>query len=380
MRILTIPVPGRSLQYAVTLAALLAGWEAAAEVPPTSLLGIRSAPWEDRFRIVLDLSAPATFPHQVLSAPDRVVIDLPETAAGEIPTPKIDEWMVASIIVSRQPQGAAQVVIGLAQPFDVKVFSVPAQDGKPFRVVCDIYRPRPAETTQEHWVVSIDPGHGGRDPGAVHQRLREKTVNLDVARRLAGQLNRVPGVVARLTRDRDTFVSLPRRQRKAEEAQADAFVSIHVNGCRSRAVRGAEVFFLSLKGATDAAAEEIAALENDAARDAEARLPGEIAELPFAVDLIQTDTLHRSSLLAESVLNHLVGSKLAANRGVKQASFAVLRSCRIPSVLIELGFISSPEDARQLAAPAHRQALAEAIATGLLEYREQYARRPEGGP
>jgi len=362
-------------------AALLALLFLAIGSPPAvgetkQLLRVRAAPWEDRFRIVLDLSAPSEYRSQVLSEPDRIVIELPRTSALGAALPKIDEWMVTDLRAEELPDGTARVEIALARALTSEVFVVPAADAKPFRVVCDIFRPKePERKVTGRWLVVIDPGHGGRDPGATAQQMREKGITLDVARRLANRLNQEPGVVARLTRESDTRVGLKRRVQRAEEADADAFVSVHVNGCRDRSARGAEVFFLSLSGASDAAAREVEALENAAAEAGEDTVLAAIAGLPFGADLLQTDTLRRSSLLAETILDALEQSDLAASRGVKQANFMVLRSVRVPSALIEVGFLSNPGDARRLASTEHRQALAETIARGLLEYRARYARQ-----
>ncbi|MBP6875095.1 MAG: N-acetylmuramoyl-L-alanine amidase [Candidatus Eisenbacteria bacterium] len=239
--------------------------------------------------------------------------------------------------------------------------------------------PMPAPTGSKPWVVIVDPGHGGRDPGAQHRGLDEKEVVLDVARQLVDRLNEQPGVRAHLTREKDALLSLKQRIRKAEAKEADVFVSLHVNGCHAPSASGAEVFYLSLKGADDVETRELATLENLARSEAEDPYIGEIAELPFAVDLIQTDTMRRSSLLAEAILDALVSAELATSRGVKQANFVVLRSCRVPSALVELGFISNPQEADRLRSPKHRTLLAEKIAAGLLEFRARYARHAEGG-
>ncbi len=239
--------------------------------------------------------------------------------------------------------------------------------------------PMPAPTGSKPWVVIVDPGHGGRDPGARHRGLDEKEVVLDVARQLVDRLNEQPGVRAYLTREKDALLSLKQRIRNAEAKEADVFVSLHVNGCHAPSASGAEVFYLSLKGADDVETRELATLENLARSEEEDPYIGEIAELPFAVDLIQTDTLRRSSLLAEAILDALVSAELATSRGVKQANFVVLRSCRVPSALVELGFISNPQEADRLRSPKHRTLLAEKIAAGLLEFRARYARHAEGG-
>jgi N-acetylmuramoyl-L-alanine amidase len=126
-------------------------------------------------------------------------------------------------------------------------------------------------------------------------------------------------------------------------------------------------------GATDAASKELEALENQSAVGEES-LDGDLADLPFAVDLIQTDTLKRSSLLAEVLLNELGDDGLATTRGVKQANFVVLRSIRVPSVLVELGFLSNANDADALRSVQHREALGKSLARGLVDFRSRFAR------
>jgi len=346
---------------------------------PHQLLRIRAAPWEDRFRIVLDLGDSVAYRSEVRTGPDRVVIEILSTVARGVPTPKLDEWMVTGLRVEDLPDTTARVEIELAQALHSEVFTVSPGDGRPFRVVCDIFRPKPsAPSPIGAWTVFIDPGHGGRDPGAMQGKLREERITLDVARRLTATLNLEPGVTARLTRESDSGIGLQRRVRRAEEADADAFVSVHVNGCQDRSARGAEVFFLSLRGASDAATRDVERQENAAAEAADDSTQTTVAQLPFGADLLRTDTLRRSSLLAESILDALERSHLAASRGVKQANFVVLRSVRVPSALVEVGFLSNPGDAKRLASPEHRQALAETIAHGLLEYRARFARQEPG--
>jgi len=343
------------------------------------LLRIRTWGGDEHFRVVLDLSEPAVHEDRVVGDPDRVAINLRDSRAGDLAIPETGDWMVQRIRINRLGM-TVQVVLDLAGPARTKIFDLPPEGDRPARVVCDVFRPRarPKPERPPAFVVVLDPGHGGRDPGAVHRRLQEKEIVLDVARRAAARLGREPGVEVHLTRQRDTFVSLAGRARRAQQENADIFISIHVNGARSGAPRGAEVFFLSLAGASDVAARELAALENAAVTEEADPLLGEIAELPFAVDLLKTDTVRRSSLLAEAILDRLVESRLAASRGVKQANFVVLRSCRVPSALVELGFLSNPEDARQLASDGHREALAGAIAEGVLEFRDRFARRHGG--
>jgi N-acetylmuramoyl-L-alanine amidase len=222
-------------------------------------------------------------------------------------------------------------------------------------------------------VVVLDPGHGGADPGAVGKGLREKDVCLDVAKRLAAALNKMPGYRAVISRQDDRRIPLAERMRFAEREGADLFVSIHVNAAQSSRASGAEVFFLSIGASTDRAAAELARLENEADPDFVVREDEALQGLPFAIDLRQADTLLRSSRIAEVVLDVLTTQGLAASRGVKQAGFAVLKSFQVPSILVEVGFISSPAERKKLRSPVHRQRLAEALASGVRCYFDRFA-------
>ncbi len=342
------------------------------------ILRIRAGSWGDRFRVVIDLTGRPRYRYRVLENPHRIAIALEHVRAEGVDPPPVEDWMVRRIRINRLRADRSQVVLDLATAPSFKVFFLPREGSRPDRVVCDVFREadHAGEGGEHRWVVVVDPGHGGRDPGAVNRRLglKEKDIVLDVAWRLKRYLDTVEGITCRLTRESDLQVGLIERIRRAEAMGADVFVSIHVNNCKVRSAKGAEVFFLSLKGATSAADRELEKLEN-AAPSANGMLLPDATELPFAVDLLQADTIRRSSLLAETILSYLGDSGLAATRGVKQANFVVLRSCRVPSVLIELGFFSNPTDAKRLMTPAHRQALAETIGRGLVEFKRRYARR-----
>ncbi|MFB3910056.1 MAG: N-acetylmuramoyl-L-alanine amidase, partial [Candidatus Eisenbacteria bacterium] len=287
---------------------------------------------------------------------------------------------------------------------------VPPRDGKPLRCVVDLYpsgepgqgqagsaeagahgaasppsSPQPAVPAAPvvaeplprktgPWRILIDPGHGGHDPGAQRKGIREKEVVLDVARRLEKILDGTPDFEAKLTRADDRFVGLVQRRKEAETYQADAFISIHVNAAKASKAIGVEVFFLSLRGASDQASSELARLENEADPDWVVEEDSQLQDLPFGFDLRQSDTILRSSRLAEAVLDRLDRSNLAASRGVKQAGFAVLKSFQVPSILVETGFLSNPGEAKRLQDPAHRQKLAECIAQGTIEYFQHSAR------
>jgi len=371
----------RTLQIAfgtILVSSALCGAPASAKT--ITLEQIRIASWEDRFRLVLDLSDSVDPIDRLVDNPDRIAINLPQTRSESIIPPGVDDWLVDRIRINRlSGNNTTQVVLDLTQKPTYSVFTLPASDSKSFRVVCDVFREaRPsAPEGRDSWVVVIDPGHGGRDPGTVDQsgKLLEKDIVLDVSKQLKANLEKVDGVEVHLTRDRDKFLKLRDRAKYTREYKSDVFISIHVNGWPTKAAKGAEVFFLSPKGATSAASRELEALENAAGGIPEDDPLSEIGELPFAVDLIQTDTILRSSLLAETLLDELDRSGLAATRGIKQANFVVLRSTQIPSALIELGFITNPEDAKRLRTSRYRKELAETLARGLLQYRQEFARQ-----
>jgi N-acetylmuramoyl-L-alanine amidase len=241
--------------------------------------------------------------------------------------------------------------------------TLPAEDDKPFRVVVDVMRPgaqvaedkrladiaATKKKTRTRLVV-IDPGHGGEDRGARGPGpTYEKFVTLAVARRLADALNDIPGVRALLTRDGDFFIPLHERYRIAEKAKADLFVSIHCNSSRRRGSgSGTEVYFLSLKGASDQADQDLADIENAADRIGGLAPQAQDDVVSVLYDVKRNSVLERSQLLAETLLDHLAAERRVESRGIKQAGFAVLKSVEFPSVLVETAFINNPREVRLL--------------------------------
>ncbi len=210
----------------------------------------------------------------------------------------------------------------------------------------------------------MDPGHGGEDQGARGSKgLREKDAALDLARQLKIALEEA-GFEALLTREDDTFIPLWDRARKANEAGADLFLSLHLNAARSRHAKGSEVFFLSLdQGDSDAA--EVAAQENAGAGD---RPVQDTVLASILEDLAQKAYLQESERLAvhiQTQLNHLGGIK---ERGVKQAPFVVLRGAAMPAVLVEAAFISNPKEELRLRDGAYHRKVAECIVQGVRRF------------
>jgi N-acetylmuramoyl-L-alanine amidase len=202
--------------------------------------------------------------------------------------------------------------------------------------------------------ICLDPGHGGKDPGNQASRRLEKEYTLLLARELKSQLHEA-GLNAVLTRDRDTFVGLPDRPAYAKRNGADLFVSLHFNAAQSGAnkVKGVEVYCLTPAGASSTNAR---ADETDSTSYAGNRFDPENMRLAYQIQ------------------NSLIGSLSAEDRGVKHARFAVLREAAMPAVLIEAGFMSHPQESRQIFDPGYRLKLAQAIAEGIVAYKERVGR------
>lgn len=217
--------------------------------------------------------------------------------------------------------------------------------------------------------IVIDPGHGGEELGAEGKDgLYEKDIVLDIALRLKRLLQREKDLKTILTREKDANLSLDERTSIANQNHADLFISIHVNASKGKKVKGAETFFLSYE-ATDEEIRTLAALENNAIGIPEKKLEGGSIEM-ILWDMAQMQYLQESSELAETIqteLNALLGIR---NRGVKQAPFRVLMGATMPAVLIEVGFLSNPEEEEKLKSGLYREDIARAIHRSVLSYRD----------
>ena len=225
-------------------------------------------------------------------------------------------------------------------------------------------------------IVALDPGHGGEDPGAVGPSgLKEKDVVLAVALALRDKLNAVPNMRAFLTRDGDFFVPLSERVRKARRVQADLFVSIHADAFTNRAARGASVFALSDRGATSTAARWLADKENaaDAVGGVNVKAGNDIHVMRALLDMSTTAQIKDSQRIGGEVLGQLDRVGRLHKPRVEQAGFAVLKAPDIPSILVETAFISNPDEEAQLADPAYRARLVEALHQGVRRY---FAKNP----
>jgi len=353
------------------------------------LTALRSWSAPTSTRVVFDFSAPV-----VPVAPDSgfaasLVVSVPEPAvvlaAGVSPRLPVRDGLVDSVEVAIERHGA-RFRVWLSDSTRFRVFTLRPDQDKPFRIVVDVTRPGAAAAVdkalaviarqkkqQRERIVVVDAGHGGDDTGARGPYgAQEKQANLGVARALAEELGRTPGIRAVLTRDGDYFIPLRERYRIAEKARADVFISIHANSTPRRGSgSGTEVYFLSIRGASDQATKDLADLEN--AADLVGGVPPQTEDdlVSILYDVKRQSALQQSQLLAEALLQHVTEDRRLEERGVKQAGFVVLKSVEFPSVLVETAFINHPVEARLLMSPEFQRQIARQIAAGVLDYLEK---------
>ena len=369
----------RITRYGLSLA-LLAGARPALARPKTTLTGVRiSQSADDHTRVVFDLSA--GFEHRLftLADPHRIVIDLTNTRKSEaIEIDNVSTSLMSGLRSASKDNDRLRVVLDLQGKVRPRSFELKPDGKYGHRLVVDLHAtslsPTPIKTSQkerkkvkQQFVIALDPGHGGRDPGAIGKKgTREKDIALSVAKKMKTMINRTPGYRAVLTREGDRFVTLRNRVKKAREAEADIFISLHADSFHKSNVKGASVYALSLRGASSEAARWIAKKEN--ASD----LIGGISlddkdDLIASVllDLSQTATIQDSLELGSDVLSNIGKVSKLNNRKVQQAGFAVLKAPDMPSILIETAFLSNPSEERKLRNPKHQHKLAKAVFSGI---------------
>lgn len=349
----------------------------------------------DHTRIVLDLSDAATFNTLTLENPNRLVLDLLDTRLNTaLSTLPLAETPIARVRAGIRQGINLRLVFDLTAQVTASAFLLPPNESTGHRVVVDLFDVDNAVAdvasnrepvlsvdtldARRDIVIAIDPGHGGEDPGASGPgELREKAVVLQIARRLEAQLAKIPGFKPVLIRTGDYYVSLKNRRDQARSLQADLFVSIHADAFRDPSARGASVFTLSTRGASSTTAQYLADSENAADRVGGVQL-AEMDPMLAGVlaDLSMTGTLDTSFNLGNLILQQIEGVARLHKKQVEQAGFAVLKSPDVPSILIETGFISNPQEAERLATPAYQDKMARAIRRGIQSW---FARQPPPG-
>ena len=337
-------------------------------------------------RIVIDFSRTVAPVAPDSGAAAKLAVTVPGEsvvlAAGVPSLLRVGDGVVDSLVTSAGANGA-RFSFSFRDMTGFRVFTLPAEGDKPFRLVVDVTRPGGVASQNARLVgiatqrkddrvriIAIDAGHGGDDMGAHGPRgVLEKNVNLGVAKALAAALNETDGIKAVLTRDGDYFIPLRERYRIAERMHADMFISIHANSSKRRGSgSGTEVYFLSLRGASDQATQDLADVEN--AADLVGGVPNQAEDdlVGILYDVKRSSALHQSQLLAETLLDHLGSDRRLEQRGVKQAGFAVLKSVEFPSVLVETAFINNPTEAKLLRDPDFQRQLGKQLADGVRVY------------
>lgn len=359
-----------------TLLLLISGsaWAGSAHVD-----GVRLWSGPERTRAVFDISDPVDHKVFSLSDPERLVIDLSNVRLeSEAPAA---EGVIRKIRSAPRNDSDLRVVFDLEQEVRPKSFVLEPNEEYGHRLVVDLYpeggnrqeavkRLDFSDREARPVVVAIDAGHGGEDPGAIGRHgTREKEVVLAVSERLAGLVNDEPGMKAFLVRRGDYYLSLRERIKLAREQKADLFISVHADAFRNQYAKGASVYALSERGATDETAQWLAQRENASDLIGGVRLSDK-DDLVASVlmDLSQTATIGASLEVGEEVLDHMGQHTRLHKSEVLQAGFAVLKSPDIPSILIETAFISNPAEEKRLNSAAYQRKLAASILSGARSY------------
>ena len=346
----------------------------------TALTDVRvSESNNDHTRVVFDLSNEIDHSIFTLASPNRIVIDLKGVRkSAALVSDENKTKLLKGIRSAVRKNNDLRIVLDLNSKVRPRSFILQPDKQLGHRLVVDIHAtslsPTPIKTSQQQrrqkkkeFVIAIDPGHGGKDPGAVGRKgTLEKDITLAVAKKLKVMINRTAGYRCVLTRDTDRFVVLRNRVKAARKHQADLFVSLHADAFKSPKVEGASVYALSLNGASSEAARWIAHKENSSDLIGGISLDDKddlIASV--LLDLSQTATIQDSLELGSDVLKHLGKVGKLNKKSVQQAGFAVLKAPDMPSILIETAFISNPKEERRLKSPKHQHKIAKAILAGI---------------
>jgi N-acetylmuramoyl-L-alanine amidase len=395
------------------------------------VLAVRAWPAKAYTRVTIESDQELRFLLNTLTNPDRAVVDLSDVRADQafqqaLEALKTDTGVVARGRIGQFKPDTARLVLELKTAAEAAAFVLPPVGQYKHRLVIDLTptdsdpiaeflaklneresqlermqaeanrgdtskRPEtPAPATMppiakappavakskpqprhvKPWVVVLDPGHGGEDPGAIGPAgTYEKNVVLAIALRAKALLEQDKRVVVFMTREEDVFIPLGERVRKARSVNADVFVSVHADAFTRRDARGSSVYALSERGASSAAARWIADKENQSDAIGGVRLRGRDPELAKMIfEMSQSITNADSAKLGSGVLSEIKQVNQLHKRELEFANFAVLRSPDVPSILIETAFISNPEEERRLSSPDHQLRLARAIRSGVRRF------------
>ncbi len=362
------------LKYFVPLILLLLSTSSIAS-EKTDVKGIRYWSSPGYTRVVVDLSGPIEFSTNRLSNPDRVYFDLRNSRLKkEIKTSlPVGDGLLKAVRAGQFDAQTVRVVLDLEKIKDFHSFVL----DDPTRLVIDVNGveiAKKSETSVVRRRVVIDPGHGGHDPGAVGPSgLYEKDVVLDIALKLKEILLTDPLNEVFLTRETDRFISLEERTAMANRKNADFFVSIHANANPVRRVKGIETYLLNWT--SDEEAMRVAARENKISLKKMREMHRQMDTLGMILNDLSRDSKRNDSIKLANYIQQSIVTTLnnefnykSIDLGVKQALFYVLFGARMPSVLVEVSFISNPQEEQLLSNESYRMRIAKAIAKGLDTY------------
>jgi N-acetylmuramoyl-L-alanine amidase len=346
---------------------------------PVRVNDIRLSKNDGYVRLVFDLSENVDHSLFALHSPERVVLDLKNTSMthGMVDRVVANE-LLRGIRSGVRNGGSLRVVFDLNSEVTPRSFILGPAGDAGYRLVLDLHgdttqtsEKPPAKQDLRDVIVAIDAGHGGKDPGAIGKGgTREKTITLQIARRLEKVINTQPGMRAVLTRKDDRFLRLRDRIAKARDHNADLMISLHADSFPDPRARGSSIYALSVDGASSETARLLAENENtsdllfgDITTDVDDKM---VKEVLF--DLSLTGTIESSLDVGSVLLKHLGSVNSIHRKHVQQAAFAVLKAPNIPSVLLETAFLSNPREEKKLKTPAHQENVAKAVARGINDY------------
>lgn len=392
------------------------------------ILGVRMWPSEDYTRITLESDTPLPITQQMLTNPDRLVVDvqnleLNPTLKDIVAKVKPNDPYVSQIRVGQYQPNVVRLVFDLKEPVKPQLFTLDPIGEYQYRMVFDLYPTTPPDplmelvkssarkeqalvksneeidqiaqfankpekgppvaqsipdikappTTAKYKrliTIAIDAGHGGEDPGAIGAAgSKEKNVVLSITKRLNQKIENEDYMRPFLTRDGDYFVPLHVRVRKARAVQADLFVSIHADAFIERNAKGASVFALSQMGASSTTARWMANKENASDLIGGINIKTQDRQVAnLLLDMSTTAQINDSLQVGNAVLRQIGGFAALHKGKVEQASFAVLKAPDIPSILVETAFISNPQEEARLNDDAYQDRIAEAILKGIKDY------------
>ena len=345
--------------------------------------GVRVWPSPDNTRIVFDMAAVPDHKSFSLDKPDRLVIDLKNVKSGSSLPEIAGESPLIKSIRSSLDGNRMRIVLDLAKASNASVFTLPPTPPYGHRLVVDLPDaqpqqniPPPAIRAARDIVIAIDAGHGGEDPGSIGPTgFYEKNITLPIARQLAQLIDQQPGMKAMMVRTNDYYIHVNRRTEIARGQQADLLVSIHADAFTSPQPRGASVWVLSLRRATT----EVGRMLEQTERHSE--LLGGVAEIikdsaserylaQTVLDLSMNHSMVTAYQVANEVLDELGKVAHLHKKEPQAASLGVLKAPDIPSILVEVGFISNPQEERQLKSSSHQTQLARSLFAALKRHFE----------